>query len=560
MSNVLISIASEFQKKGFQQAESQLGKLGKSVVKVTGTFVTLQQAQKAMLNDIADEKATKVLAQNLKNLGLEFAIQNSEKFIKTMEAQTGVLDDELRPAYAQLARVTGSTVETQNLMALAFDVSAGTGQNYASVIDALSQAYVGNNKGLKQLNIGLTQADLKAKSFSEITAILNKQFAGAGDASLDSYAGKMAQLQVATANASETIGKGLLDALTAAGGSNGFPKFISNINTAAQVISDLATGIGRTVALLDIVASPSKGIGDMIKKYRALRKQWDAEDLQAMKERNGIADNTSSYMEKQAKDSINAAKTAAIQKKLEADRLSLLKKQTAEKKAQAALDKANALVAKAKEQFDLEGIQLAAALQGDLSIEQRKRVEVLQAIWNLEQAIAQGDEARIASATALLQQLLGQFNVLTAQQKIIDEMYKIFQAMGVNRSLIDLLNLEDALNLANQLAALGLLTLPANFPKATSTIVTKEEADAALAAATTPEAIAWDEHERILAENRRSMLTALNAGGNSPSGATPEINITVNGAIDAEGTARTIVDVLSRSYGRGALPAELLIL
>ena len=34
------------------------------------------------------------------------------------------------------------------------------------------------------------------------------------------------------------------------------------------------------------------------------------------------------------------------------------------------------------------------------------------------------------------------------------------------------------------------------------------------------------------------------------------INITVNGAIDAEGTARTIVDVLNRSNARGTLGAN----
>jgi hypothetical protein len=31
------------------------------------------------------------------------------------------------------------------------------------------------------------------------------------------------------------------------------------------------------------------------------------------------------------------------------------------------------------------------------------------------------------------------------------------------------------------------------------------------------------------------------------------INLTVNGAIDAEGTARTIIDVLNRSSARGTL-------
>ena len=42
-------------------------------------------------------------------------------------------------------------------------------------------------------------------------------------------------------------------------------------------------------------------------------------------------------------------------------------------------------------------------------------------------------------------------------------------------------------------------------------------------------------------------------GGSAGGGAT--INLTVNGAIDAEGTARTIVDVLNRSFSRGTLGA-----
>jgi len=42
-------------------------------------------------------------------------------------------------------------------------------------------------------------------------------------------------------------------------------------------------------------------------------------------------------------------------------------------------------------------------------------------------------------------------------------------------------------------------------------------------------------------------------GGSTSGGNT--INLTVNGAIDAEGTARTIIDVLNRSTSRGTLGA-----
>lgn len=460
MSNVLISIASQLDNKGFKQADFSIKSLTKSVAKLSGGILTLQKAQQAMFAYMADEKATNVLAQNLKNLGLGFATQSAEEFISVLQKQTGVLDDELRPAYAQLARVTGSTIETQKLMALAFDVSAGTGTDYTQVIDALSQAYVGNNKGLKSLNIGLSQADLKTKSFADITAILNKQFAGSGDASLDSYAGKMALLQVAASDASETIGKGLLDAISTASGPNGFPAFIKGIEKAAQVITDVVTGTGRLIALIDIAASPSKGIGDILKKYRALRQQWEREDLAVQKQRSGIANNTSSYMQKQAKDALTTAKISAIQKKLEADRLALLKKQTAEKRASLLLEKANAALVKAKAQFDLEGIQIAAALQNkSLTADEKTRLLILQQIWELEQAMAAND---ILTIEALLKQLELWLKKKREAEELLaatTELKGIFDLLGFNKQLIDTLNLEQALSLLQQMAQVTFATV-----------------------------------------------------------------------------------------------------
>ena len=460
MSNVLISIASQLDNKGFKQADFSIKSLTKSVAKLSGGILTVQKAQQAMFAFMADEKATNVLAQNLKNLGLGFATQSAEEFISVLQKQTGVLDDQLRPAYAQLARVTGSTIETQKLMALAFDVSAGTGTDYTQVIDALSQAYVGNNKGLKSLNIGLSQADLKTKSFADITAILNKQFKGSGDASLESYTGKMALLRVAASDASETIGKGLLDAISTASGPNGFPAFIKGIETAAQVITDLVTGTGRLIALIDIAASPSKGIGDILKKYRALRQQWDREDLAVQKQRSGIANNTSSYMEKQAKDALTTSKISAIQKKLDADRLAAAKKLTTEKQKQTLMDKANALTAKAKAQFDLEGIQLAAALLNkSLSSEEVNRLQIKQKIWEIEQAQAAGDLALLETLMKQLEALMKQQTQMTELLKATNALKTMFDLIGFDKKLIDTLNLKDALDLLKQMSAVQFATV-----------------------------------------------------------------------------------------------------
>lgn len=448
-----IKIGSTFDAKGFKKADTALGALGKSALKLTGTFITLQKAQQAMFNYMADEKGTKVLAQNLKNLGLAYATTEAETFIATLQEQTGVLDDELRPAYAQLARVTGTTLETQRLMNLAFNVAAGTGKDYTSVVDALSQAYVGNTKGLKSLNIGLTQADLKAKSFEEIVQILNDQFAGSGQASLESYAGQMALLQVATSNASEAIGKSLLDALSTVSGEGGFGSFLSSIKTSVQWLTDLITGVSRTIALLGVVAS-TRTIGGKITEIRRLNAKWDKDDIQVQKERLGIAANYTSYQAKQAAQNLASAKYSEIQKKNAAAQLAAQKKLTAEKKAQAALDKANLKLGQAENVFDLERISVNAAQQNaTLTENERKRLEIKQAIFNLEDAIASKDTAKIVAATNLLNGLLGQFAVMQQQAGLLEKIKANFDALGINKELIDLNNLNEALRLIAEMQA-----------------------------------------------------------------------------------------------------------
>lgn len=485
--DVAIRIGADFVgKKAFKQADNSVVALTKSVAKLAGGYLTLQKAQMSVMNAIADEKAAKVLAQNLKNLDLGFAIKSAEEFIATMQKQTGILDDDLRPAYAQLARVTGSSLETQKLMSLAFDVSAGSGQDFSKVINTLSQAYVGNNKGLRSLNVGLSAADLKTKSFAEITNILNQKFKGSGEASLDSYAGKMALLKVATADASEVIGKSLLDAITTASGQDGFPKFIRLIEGATNILSDLITGIGRTIRLIDIIASPSKGVSDIIRKVRNQYAIWNREDLQVAKERNGVAKNFTSFQSKQAAAQVLATKNAQVQAKLERDRLATLKKQNAEKAAQAAIDKANQMLNTAKGVFDIDQIQVQAALQNQtLTENERKRLEIKQAIFALEAALDAQDQKRIVSGTTLLGSLLGQFATLQAQDKLLGQIKSAYDALGMNKDLINLDNLNQALaKLAQMLAMMNSLTKTqtnsAPFISAISTATTRPAMNSAV--------------------------------------------------------------------------------
>lgn len=544
---VEIDIVGNFTgKKAFKEADSAISVLTKSAAKLAGTLGVVRLAQKAVFDFMADEKGTKILAQNLKNVGLAYAQTGAEDFIAKLQQQTGILDDELRPAYAQLARVTGSVLETQKLMATAFDVSRGTGQDYASVIDALSQAYVGNTKGLKSLNIGLTQAELKGKSFNEIVQILNGQFAGAGAASLDSYAGKMDLLRVNAANASEAIGKSLLDALSTAAGSGGFPAFIGQVNTGVTALSDLITGLGRTIALVRAVASPSKGFGDIANRISAMRAQWKSEDIQIMKERAGIANNFSSHQGYAA----NQALTSAAAKKAEADAKKRAAALLAQQKQQNKLATTNLKLQKAAAVFDMKKIQITAALKSAKDEETVTRLKLMLAIENEQGDLAEALQKKLDIIIAKNKELQGFLDDVQGKTNTVKSSLGEVATLKINPF--------DFTGIYKGISDLDLL-------KAKVTELTGVFLDNQIAMGSFSIGIAQGLSTAAAISGARYAAQGAYQTGVNPTlnpTLTPTVpttpttpttvvnnNVTVNGAIDPVSTARTIDDLLRQSAG-----------
>jgi hypothetical protein len=237
VSNIVIDIAAEFTGKGaFKKAETSTDKLTKgvkSLAKTLGVAFGAQQVlaygKAAVKAAAADEKAQKQLALALKNVGLGRDAAASEGYIQKLQKEFGVLDDNLRPAYQTLAVATRDTAQAQKLLQLALDISASTGKDLASTSSALSKAFLGNNAALSKLGVGISKADLKTKSFEQITAELSKTFAGSATASANTFQGSMDKLAVSSANAQEIIGEGLINAL----------KILSEDSS----VSDLATGM-----------------------------------------------------------------------------------------------------------------------------------------------------------------------------------------------------------------------------------------------------------------------------------------------------------------------------
>jgi hypothetical protein len=221
MANVVVSALATWNGRALKKGKQDISSFDKSVKALGRTFgVTFSAAalinfsKKAVTAFAADEKAAKSLAVQLKNTGNEFATPAVEMYIANLQKISGVLDDELRPAFQALLTVTKSVELSQYGLNTALEVSAATGASVIEVSNAIAKGFVGQTRALKTLVPGLDEAALKTGDMEAILKQLNKLFAGQATARLTTYAGKMDLLQVATSNATEIIGEGLVDALT----------------------------------------------------------------------------------------------------------------------------------------------------------------------------------------------------------------------------------------------------------------------------------------------------------------------------------------------------------
>jgi hypothetical protein len=256
MADVKIDIAAEFTgNKAFKQAETTTQKLEKSVSKLgkqlLGVFAAgklLQFGKNAAKAFAADEKAARSLSLALANTGNAFAAIEVEKFIADLQRATGVLDDQLRPAFRTLLTATGSVKKSQDGLALALDIAAGTGKDLGAVSMALAKAYGGQTTALSRLGAGLSKATLASGDLDLITGELTKKFSGQALAAAEGYSGSMARLAVASENAKEIIGKDLLDAMQLIAGEEG-------IGGATTAMEGFATQIGNVIYGIGVLTS-----------------------------------------------------------------------------------------------------------------------------------------------------------------------------------------------------------------------------------------------------------------------------------------------------------------
>jgi hypothetical protein len=307
--------------------------------------------------------------------------------------------------------------------------------------------------------------------FEQISTKLRQNFAGAGGVALDSYAGSMAKLSVATSNASETIGTALLDAIIKISGSNGVDGLISKIDTLASAFASVVTQVGNAVSALTGTATQKAfspgyfvgggragsktvaptGAGNMA--LSVLSQDTQKSDLAAKKKAELDAIKRNKELAALAK---SQAKSAADQLKAKRD--------------QAALDKAALVLGKGQDVFNMDAIQIQAALLskqdeinklGATATDQQKlqlandlvRLTVKQDILKLEDAIAAKDVEGATALAAKLNKDLMILGTLQGQALKLADINNILNSFKP-KDLINLENLNQALALLAAMAGI----------------------------------------------------------------------------------------------------------
>jgi hypothetical protein len=169
-------------------------------------------AVSSIKNALADEAAQRKLEETLRatTTANESQIKSVGDWIDKTSIAIGVTDDNLRPAFARLVRSTNDVEEAQKLVNLALDISAATGKPLETVANALGKAYDGNAASLGRLGLGLDATILKGGDTDKIFQTLTTTFGNFAENEAESTEAQFRRVGIAVDEAKESIGAALL--------------------------------------------------------------------------------------------------------------------------------------------------------------------------------------------------------------------------------------------------------------------------------------------------------------------------------------------------------------
>lgn len=370
MSNIFVRIIGEFKDKEFKRAQKstlglskQFDGLRRSARRAFLTVAGVAALKRSVQAFAEEDAAVQKLSKSLDNLGLRFEAGGVDNYLENLEKTVAVTKEQLYPAFQQLANTTLSVTKSQELLNAALDISAGTGKDLTSVVVALSRAFNGNFASLGKLQTSYTTAQLQTMGFNDAVSALSNQFSGSALTAANTYQGKIQQMNIAFDDAAEAIGEGVVDALTALGGGN-YQKGLDIIAAAGERIGDAFRSAAKfiMVAKFALTGGLFKTRQDIEAFALAVNSAFAPPD--AAKQRTFMRERAK-YLKDERKQ------TEKIRSEREKSSKLLEKEKNNQK-----------IIAEAQKKFDMERIQIEAALQGKINDVEEYRLKLQRAILN----------------------------------------------------------------------------------------------------------------------------------------------------------------------------------
>jgi hypothetical protein len=480
--DVKIDIAAEFTgKKAFKQAETSTDKLVKSTKRLAASLGLAFGTTQILAFGRASVKAA-----------LESQSQQ-ERLASLVKVTVGATNDQIQALNEQATALekigvvsAGNVTQTQSQLAtfnLQIDTikqltpaildyvtaekgAAASASDFKSMTNGLAQALNGNFASLTKVGFVLdevTKKTIKEGTEAERTAalvkVLDSTYKDFNKNLANTPTGQMQKLGNAADDVKVIIGTGLLDALKSIGEDTSVETLADNMQAVAFYVADVTRGIGKLTSALKnipIIGSLNVGMIPILGTY--------LEILRATGKQASIQKSSDNSHLKSLQNQF------AVSKKITAQSKILTKETAAQLKAkrlQNAVDKANLALGKGEEIFDMDKIQIAAALTGQaealgkatnaaqvLAITQDvARLNVKKSILALDDAIASKDEAAIVAATAKLNADLKILGALSGQSIKLSDIKTILDSLKP-KDLINQANLNQALASIQQMLAL----------------------------------------------------------------------------------------------------------
>ena len=591
MANVVIDIAAEFTgNKAFKQAGSSTDKLTKGVKKLAGSLgIAFGTAQVIAFGKASVKAAMDAQAQQerLSNL-LKVTVGATQQQVQVLYDQAAALQnvgvvnkENIIQTQSQLATFNLQIDTIKQLTPAILDYvtaekgAAASADQFKQMTNGLAQALNGNFASLTKVGFVLdenTKKTIKNGTESERAAalvkVLNSTYKGFNESLAKTDAGQMQILANAADEAREIIGVGLLDALKSIGDDGSVENLATGMQDFALYVADAARGLGIIIdsiqkipgiQILTNIIKSNLGAAILLGKAQRETEERRATSAQAL----------SHLAELESKYSKNVLSNT---KKLTAEELKKLKA----KRLAAAIDKANIALGKSDDVFNLDKIQIAAALTNQAEqlgkatstaqimqiANDTARLNVKRDILALEDAIASKDEAAIIKATEKLNADLKILGALSGQNVKLQDIKSILDTLKPV-DLINLSNLDAAIAKMMELLKLqGTKTLVPTSGTGGNTSTTTSTAAAAIQGATTiagtnlSVAALGGVITEILPNLKEYTPDTGMISGISPNGREFNFSVTVNTGIgDPNAIAETINQYIIDAVDRGTLRA-----